>query len=528
MGKAFAACLLPPAPCLKGAGIFCRAGKGMPLVCPAAFRYNGQESVCGESCLRQLLPGCGARLSGWKERGGNDLEKVKKQVSTDMTKGSPAKLICLFALPLLAGNVLQQFYNMVDSIVVGNFVGDAALAAVGTGFPVIFMLVSLFMGMSTGATVMISQYYGAGDRERMKKTIGTIYNAMMIGAIPLTVAGILLAGPLLRLMNVPEDAFGMARTYVMVVFAGVVGNLGYNVNAGILQGLGNSKTPLLFLSIACGMNVVLDLLFVAVFHWGVFGAAFATIIAQFCSWVFGILYINKHYPDLHIHPFRKNFDRRLFAQAMKLGIPSGIQQALFSVGIMVLQTLINRYDTAFIAGFQGANKLDTFSFMPVQSFSIAMTTYVGQNIGAGKMERVNRGLLAGTAMSAGVNVVMALVLIPLGGVCMRMFSQDPAVIEAGCAYLNRVMPFYFIFSFLSLLNAVMRGAGETVVPMVSTLLSLWLVRLPAAYWLADHFGRDNLFYCYAIGWTVGLLLAGAYYLTGRWKRKSLIAGGASV
>lgn len=346
---------------------------------------------------------------------------------------------------------------MVDSIVVGNFVGDAALAAVGTGFPVIFMLVSLFMGLGTGATVMISQFYGAGDKESLRKTAATIYNAILVGAVPLTILGILLAGPLLRMMNVPEDAYGMARTYVMVVFAGVVGNLGYNVNAGILQGLGNSRTTLLFLSIACVINIVLDLVFVIVVSWGVMGVALATIIAQFCSWLFGIFYINKHYKEIRIRPFHWDFDRHLFGRAMKLGIPSGIQQALFSVGIMVLQTLINRYDTAFIAGFQGANKLDTFGFMPVQSFAIAVTTYVGQNIGAGKMERVNRGMWYTVAMAAAVNVVVAIFLVPLGPVCMRLFSQDPQVIAAGCAYLDRIMPFYVVFSFMFILNAVMRG-----------------------------------------------------------------------
>ena len=441
-----------------------------------------------------------------------------------MTVGNPAKLICLFALPLLAGNVLQQLYNMVDSIVVGNFVGDAALAAVGVGFPVFFMLISLFAGVGTGATVMISQFYGAGDRDSLRRTISTIYNTMIAGAIPLTILGILLAGPLLRLMNVPADAYGMARTYVMIIFAGVVGTMGYNVNSGILQGLGNSKIPLLFLAIACAINIVLDLLFVVVFSWGVAGVALATIIAQGCSWIFGIFYINRHYPDLAINPFRWNFDKNLFFRAMKLGIPSGIQQALFSIGVMVLQTLINRYDTAFIAGFQGANKLDTFGFMPVQSFGIAVTTYVGQNIGAGKMERVNKGLWYTLAMSVAVNIVVAILFVPLGPICMRLFSQDPAVIAAGCAYLDRIMPFYAVFSCMFILNAVMRGAGETVIPMISSLVSLWAARIPVAYYLADHFGRDSLFYCYVIGWLAGILISGVYYMTGRWKNKSVVAG----
>lgn len=211
-------------------------------------------------------------------------------------------------------------------------------------------------------------------------------------------------------------------------------------------------------------------------------------------------------------------------RALKLGVPSGIQQALFSIGVMVLQTLINRYDTAFIAGFQAANKLDTFGFMPVQSFAIAVTTYVGQNIGAGKMERVNKGLRSALVMSVAVNLVVAILFVPLGPFCMRLFTQDPAVIAAGCAYLDRIMPFYAVFSFMFILNAVMRGAGETVIPMISSLVSLWAARIPVAYFLADHFGRDNLFYCYVVGWLAGILISGFYYLSGRWKNKSIIAG----
>lgn len=449
------------------------------------------------------------------------MEKSKK-LSVDMTQGSPAKIIFLFALPLLAGNLLQQLYNMVDSVVVGNFVGDAALAAVGTGFPVFFLMISLFMGIGLGATVMISQYFGAKDMERVQKTIATIYTATIYAALPLTMIGILVAGPILRLMGVPQDVFPLAKQYVTVIFAGIVATLGYNINSGIMRGLGDSKTPLLFLTIACILNIVLDLLFVIVFHWGVIGVALATIIGQFCSWIFGLGYINKKYPELRVDIRKREFDKELFVQALKLGIPSGLQQALFSIGVMVLQKLINGYETSFIAGFQGANKLDTFGFMPVQSFAAAVTTYVGQNIGAGKMNRVKKGLWTAIAMSCAVNIVVAILFVPLGPICMRMFSQDPAVIAAGCAYLDRIMPYYVLFSFMFILNSVIRGAGESIVPMLTTLVSLWLVRVPAAYYLAAHYGRDNIFYCYLIGWIAGLLLTGAYYLSGRWKNKALV------
>lgn len=437
----------------------------------------------------------------------------------DMTKGNPVKLILFFSLPLLLGNVFQQMYNMVDSIVVGNFVGSSALAAVGTGFPVIFMLSSLFIGLGTGATIMISQYYGAKREDLVKDTVNTINTAMIVAAIPLTIVGMLISGPLLRLMNVPADTFGMAHTYVVIIFAGVVGNLGFNVNSGILQGLGDSKTPLLFLIIASIINTVLDIVFVVVFHWGVAGVAWATIIAQFFSWFFGIWYINKKYTMIHISLRQFSFNKELFSRVLKLGIPAGIQQSLFSIGIMLLQSLVNGYGSNFMAGFNAANKLDTFAFMPIQSFANAATTFVGQNLGANQPDRVKKGTVSTITMSCIFSVIVALLLLPAGPFLIEMFSRDPEVIQSGMIYLRSVMPFYFLLSVLFILNAIMRGAGETIVPMVSILLSLWLIRIPAAYLLNFMFGKEAIFYSYAIGWAVGCLVSVAYFMSGKWKQK---------
>jgi len=262
----------------------------------------------------------------------------KKEIK-NMTEGSPLKLIFAFAVPMLIGNIFQQLYNMVDSIVVGNYVGKIALAAVGTGFPIIFMMSSMFIGIALGATILISQYYGAGDINNVKKTSQTIYTAMMVGSIPLSIIGILLSGPLLHLTNVPVDTFPMAKLYMIIVFAGLIGSLGFNVNSGILQGLGDSKSSLLFLAVACVINIVLDLVFVLLFHMGVSGVAYATIIAQFFSWIFGIIYMRQKYYFLDISIFKFKFDKVIFKKILKLGIPSGLQQALFSIGIMSLQSL---------------------------------------------------------------------------------------------------------------------------------------------------------------------------------------------
>lgn len=452
------------------------------------------------------------------------MAKEKRTSSIDMTSGSPYRLIISFTLPMLLGNIFQQLYNMVDSIVVGNVIGDQALAAVGTGFPIIYMLSSLFMGIGTGATVMISQYYGARDLEKVDHTINTIYMALLVGVVPLTLIGVFLSEPLLRLMQVPDDGtLEMAKTYMIIIFIGVIGNLGFNINAGILQGFGDSRTSLLFLMIATVMNIVLDLAFTIPIPMGVAGVALATIIAQIASWLFGVFYINRRYDFIRIRPRRSNFRKTLFVQAMRLGIPSGIQQALFSIGIMFMQSLVNSYGSTFMAGFNGANKIDTFAFLPVQSLSNALTTYTGQNIGAGNQHRVKEGLKASVIMSVVCCLVVGALLYPTSAFMMRMFSQNPEVIDAGVAYLHGVLPFYFLLALSFMFNSVLRGAGDMLVPMISSFISLWLARLPAAYLLAYFFEKETIYYSYAIGWALGVIISGLYYATGKWKNKSIVA-----
>ena len=356
--------------------------------------------------------------------------RTQEHGAIDMTHGSPTRLIVLFSLPLLVGNIFQQLYNMVDSMVVGRFVGSSALTAVGTGFPIIFLLASLFLGFSMGATVIIAQYIGAGDRAAVARTVDTIYSALLVIFLPLTLLGILVSGPLLTLIRVPAEAYEQAKVYCMVVLGGIIGSLGYNVNSGIMQGLGDSKTPLLFLAIACVINIILDLVFVLVFSWGVFGVALATIIAQTCSWIFGIFYINWKYPFLHIRFFQMKIDRPLLGQVIRLGIPSAIQQCQFSVGILIMQALINGFGNDFAAGFTAANKIDTFAFMPIQSFATATTTYVGQNIGAGRLDRVRSGTRRALLLGTLVCMAITAVVIPLRRPLLMLFNQEPAVVAA--------------------------------------------------------------------------------------------------
>ena len=440
----------------------------------------------------------------------------------NMTEGSPAKHIFCFALPLLAGSFLQQLYNMVDSWVVGNYAGDAALAAVGVGYPVIFMFTSLFMGLSNGGTVVIAQFYGAGKQDRVRDAVDTIYTAFMASAIPITLLALGLVKPVLLLMQVKQDAWAEAWLYLTVVSAGLIGAIGYNLNAGILGGLGNSRTTLLFLDISSVMNIVLDLVLVIVFHMGVLGVALGTVISQAFSWLFGLFYINRHYPDIAIRPFCSRFDKALFRQIMGIGLPAGVQMSLVAVGAMVVMSKINSFGKEFAAAYNVGSKLDSLAFLPVQSLSNAVTSFVGQNIGAKRLDRARQGIRITVVASVVWSAVM-LVLIPLGPALVGLFSDTPAVIQSGTVYLKCIMPFYFLFSVMFCLNNAMRGAGDSLFAMLDVIFSLILVRVPAVYWFANNYGPDYMYYGVGVGWCVGFTLSVLYYLSGRWKRKAGLA-----
>ena len=442
----------------------------------------------------------------------------------NMTVGSPAGHIFYFALPLLLGSFLQQLYNMVDSWVVGNYAGDASLAAVGVGYPVIFMFTSLFMGLSGGGTVVIAQFYGAGNMGRVRDAVDTVYTAFMASAIPITLLALGLVKPVLLLMQVQADAWAESWLYLTVVSAGLVGAIGYNLNAGILGGLGNSRTTLLFLAISSVMNIVLDLVFVLGLGMGVLGVALGTIISQAFSWLFGLFYINRRYPAIAIRPFCRRFDRALFRQIMGIGLPAGIQMSLVALGAMVVMSKINSFGKEYAAAYNVGSKLDSLAFLPVQSLSNAVTSFVGQNTGARRPDRVRRGIRMTVAASVVWSAVM-LVLIPLGPTLVGFFSDTPAVIHSGTVYLRCIMPFYALFSVMFCLNNAMRGAGDSLFPMLDVIFSLILVRVPAVYWFADHYGPDYMYYGVGVGWCVGFTLSVVYYLSGRWRRKGSLADG---
>lgn len=448
---------------------------------------------------------------------------MKVRSGMDMTTGSPMKILIRFSIPMLLGNALQQVYNLVDSSVAGKFIGMNAMSAVSNGYMIVMMITTLFSGLSVGGTVIIAQFFGRKDEAGIRRAVDAIYFGISVLFFPLMVIGYFLAEPLLSLFNIPPDILPDAVIYVQVIFLGVLGGMGYNVNAGILSGLGDSKTSLKFLTIACVGNLVLDVVFVAGFGLGVFGTALATIIAQFASWLLGVRHINRHYPYLHIGLPKRNVDFFLVKQALKVGVPSSISGLQYTIGMMLIQSLINSFGTDFIAGVNAGSKIDAFVFMPINSFSAAVSTYAAQNMGAGRIDRVQQGTRSGILLSTVVCIGMALIFVPTGRPVMTaLFGLTPEALDAGMAYLYRVMAPTFILGISYIIGGTLRGVGAVMVSTISGVIALWIVRVPVAYWMAEHWGANNLFWSYLVGWISGILISGVYYLSGRWKKKGVL------
>lgn len=444
----------------------------------------------------------------------------------DLTSGSETKAIVAFALPMLIGNVFQQFYSMVDSIVVGNFVGTAALAAVGTSFPVIFMMISLVMGLTMGTTVLVAQYFGAKDTAKVRASVDTGYITLFWAGLAMSIIGVLVTDHVLRAMKVPADVFAEASTYLRIIFAGLLAMFGYNAISAILRGLGDSKTPLYLLIAASALNVGLDLLFVVAFGWGVAGVAWATVISQGASFVGGIVYLNSRNEYVRLDLKGLRFDKDVFRHSLRIGLPTGIQQTMVSLGMMALTRIVNGFGTATMAAFSAASRLDAFASMPAMNLSQAMSTFTGQNMGAGKTERVKRGHLSAVAIGAGISLAVGALVIAFGKPLIGLFTKDAEVMAIGARYLAIVGMTYFLFSTMFINNGVMRGAGDSFIPMINTLLALWLVRIPCALWFSGPLGMgvDGLWWSIPAGWLMGVTFSTWYYLGGRWKRKAVVGG----
>lgn len=440
----------------------------------------------------------------------------------DLSVGKESRLIFQFAMPMLIGNIFQQFYNVVDSAVVGKFIGKEALAAVGASFPIIFTLMSMLIGVAIGSTIVIAQYFGAKDMRNVKRSIDTLYIFLFFASIVITIIGIAFSRQVFMLIEVPEDVLPLAVDYFNIYMLGSVFYFGFNGISAVLRGLGDSKTPLYFLVVATVLNIILDLVFVIAFGWGVRGVAFATLLSQLITLIMAVIYLNKKHEVVRLRFRNLVFDYPIFKRSIQIGFPIGFQQAFVALSMMAMYWLVNRFGTNTAAAYSVVFRIDSFAAMPAMNFANALSTFVGQNLGAHKPERVKRGLLSTIYMTAVISIAISIIAMLFGGPIMKVFTNDPEVIAIGKSYLVIVTGFYVVFSTMFQIGGVMRGAGDTFIPMLITFFALWVVRIPVCYYLSENIGFTGIWWGIPIAWAIGLTLHYIYYATGRWKRKALV------
>lgn len=434
-----------------------------------------------------------------------------------------------FSVPLLIGNLAQQLYNTVDSIVVGKYVGDNALAAVGASGPLLNLLLVLFMGIATGATIMVSQYFGARQQDLLSTTVGNTITLTVISSIFIMILGPLITHPLMSLINTPAEIYQDSCNYLIIIFLGIIGTAGYNILAGVLRGLGDSFMPLVYLVIACLLNVVLDLLFVVVFHWGVAGVAIATSISQIVS---GILCLIRllNMKEIVVVPLSSlRLHKELVLRLTKLGVPSGLAQAIFSLAAIVVQSLTNSFETAVITASIIVMRVDGFAMMPNFTFGTAMTTYSGQNIGAGKIDRVHEGTKAGMKLGLIVSTMLTILILLFGRILMSWFTNTQSIIDLGFHMMCILAVGYIAMSVTQGLSGVMRGAGDTMTPMWISFITTVVIRVPIAYGIAfltrspeqPAGNPDCLYISLLVSWVLGALITYFCYRRGKWKHKAI-------
>ena len=447
----------------------------------------------------------------------------------DMTAGNPGKQIVAFAIPMLIGNIAQQLYNTADSVIVGRYVGDNALAAVGSASPILNLLLVLFVGISVGAGIMVSQYFGAKQREDLSGTIGSCITLTAISSLFIMIIGPLVSGPLLSYLDTPESIIGWCESYLNIIFIGIVGMAYYNILGGVLRGLGDSISALLYLLIATIVNIVLDILFVASFGMGVAGVALATAIAQalsavLCFWkllrMSDIFDMKKKYLKLH---------RKYAITTIRLGLPSGLTQAIFSMAMIIVQSLTNSFGEMFIAANVIVMRVDGFAMMPNFSFGTAMTTYAGQNVGAHELERVDEGAKQGTFIAMGVSAAITALILIFGKYLMGIFTDTSELVDMSMRMMRILAVGYVAMAVTQSLSGVMRGAGDTMTPMWISLITTVGIRVPVAYGIAyltrsEQYpgGRcESIFFSLLFSWTLGAVVTFICYRWGKWKQKAI-------
>lgn len=443
----------------------------------------------------------------------------------NLTEGPPLRLLLLFSLPMVAGNVFQQLYNMVDTAVVGKFVGEDAVASVGSSFPVVFLSVAVAAGLSMGCNVVVSQLFGAGRIHEMKTTVATALISLGALGLIISLLGTLFSGALLGLLGTDPDIIADARTYLQIYFGGALFLFLYNTLNGIYNALGDSRTPLIFLMISSLGNIALDLLFVIQYKLGVAGVAWATLMSQgLCALAsMAVMFRRiKGMPceegkqDLKVPLFQAGAVRRI----AKIGLPSMLQQSIVSLSMMAMQGLVNSYGKVFVAGYTAAMKIDSLALMPNMNFSNAMSSYTAQNVGAGKYERVKEGLKATLLMVVVFSIIITLFIFLFGSQLLSLFldpTDASGALSYGLSYMHTVSIFYILMGVLFVGNGTLRGAGDMRAFMLCTMTNLF-IRVASAYLLAYLLGEGAIWWSIPIGWSVGAVLSIARFGSGKWKK----------
>lgn len=445
-------------------------------------------------------------------------------MAKDMTVGKPGRTLFFFAVPMVLGNLFQQFYNIVDSIIVGNFVGADALAAVGASASITFLFVAVATGMSIGSSVIISQYFGAKRFAEMKTAIQTVQTAAAVIALFLMAVGILGTDGILRFMNTPKGIFRDASLYLKIYLGGLLFLFLYNMLTASFNAIGDSKSPLVFLAFSSVCNIVLDLYFVAELDMGVAGAALATDISQALSVVISFIWLRLRLRKMNIEGESRIFDARIFGVICKVAIPSMLQQSMVSIGIFLVQRLVNGYGETVMAGFAAATKIDSIAILPMVNVGSAVSTFTAQNIGGDKPERVKKGFHAGLLMSAFIGAAVTVILLLFSETFVGTFMDSESnqeAIRTGVEYLHVVGLFYALMGIMNSCGGVLRGAGDIVWFLMLTLINLGS-RVVLAYTMTPLLGAKAIWWSIPIGWGIGFLIGFFRYRSGKWQRSKLI------
>ncbi|MFQ9510460.1 MAG: MATE family efflux transporter [Lachnospiraceae bacterium] len=442
----------------------------------------------------------------------------------NMTQGTPLKLIASFSGPMILGNLFQQFYNMVDAIIVGQYVGSNALASVGITGSTTFLMIALMTGLTNGASIMISQAFGSRSYSYMRTIISNLVVVLFILSIALSLIGVVLSPFLLHLLDTPDVLLNDSLAYMQIYFSGILGLAAYNVASAVLRSIGDSKTPLYALILSTILNIGLDLIFVVIFKLGVAGAALATIIAQFGSAIFCILYMKQKHVLLHITKNEFHFQIDIFKKILQLGLPSAFQSSLIALGGMCVQSLINGCGAVTVAGYTAANKLDSLAIQPIVSVGTAMSIYTGQNIGAGQVDRIKTGLKHTLLLMLSGCIVIAAFIVTFRIPLLRLFLNGPHVeeeIAVGSTYLCIVSVAYLIAGIMQSFQNTIRGAGDVNAALIAGIIEL-STRVAFSYLLIHNFGPTGLWIAIPLSWGSACTYVIIRYFSGKWKQKSIM------